>query len=348
MNSNEKLLLDILEMKSNAPFVIAEVGQAHEGSLGQALRFIDAVAGAGANAVKFQTHYADEESSEYDEFRVNVFPQDAKRKDYWRRMEFTPREWKMLADQARSHDIAFLSSPFSNYAVDVLKECGVVAWKVASGELFNYPMIDKIKETGQPLLISTGMSSWREIDEINLYTAGTTKAFFQCTTEYPSKPINIGLNNIQMMRDRYPESVVGLSDHSGDIYPSMSALMLGARIFEVHVTWSSRMFGPDTPASLTVEQLGTLIRYLSLQHQMASSPVDKDKMFEQKRELSVLFGRGIYAVRDLVPGEKLTESDMSFLKPSLGINAKHYKELCGKVIVREVRAGKPIADGDIE
>jgi len=128
----------------------------------------------------------------------------------------------------------------------------------------------------------------------------------------------------------------------------MSAFMLGARIFEVHVTWSSQMFGPDTPASLTVEQLGTLIRYLSLQHQMASSPVDKDEMFEQKRELSVLFGRGIYAARDLVPGEKLTESDMSFLKPSLGINAKNYKKLCGKVVTKEVRAGNPITDGDIE
>ena len=112
--------------------MIAEVGQAHEGSLGQALSFIDAVSEAGANAVKFQTHYADEESSKYDDFRVRVFPQDSSRKDYWKRMEFSEQEWGLLAKRSLERGLVFLSSAFSNKAVEVLQNCEIEAWKIAS------------------------------------------------------------------------------------------------------------------------------------------------------------------------------------------------------------------------
>ena len=141
------------------PVIIAEVGQAHEGSLGMAHSFIDSVAKTGAHGIKFQTHYASEESSNFDRFRKNVFPQDSTRYDYWKRMEFTPNEWAALANHARNNGLEFLSSPFSNKAVKVLRDCGVRMWKIASGELKNYPMIDQILEFQQPLLISTGMAS---------------------------------------------------------------------------------------------------------------------------------------------------------------------------------------------
>ena len=236
--SNYQLLTRVLKQETEEPFIIAEIGQAHDGSLGQALSFIQASAKAGANAVKFQTHFADEESSKYDEFRVPVFPQDQTRQDYWRRMEFSISDWQMLASKAKELGLVFLSSPFSNKAVETLIRCNVPAWKIASGELFNYPMLDKILETNEPLLISTGMSSWDEIDQVVRYTAGRQRVLFQCTTEYPSKPENIGLNNIPTFKIKYPDTVIGLSDHSGEIYPSMSAYMLGARVFEVHVAWS--------------------------------------------------------------------------------------------------------------
>lgn len=345
---NYELLDQVLAENTERPFIIAEVGQAHEGSLGQAISFIEAIAETGANAVKFQTHFAEEESSKYDDFRVKVFPQDKTRSAYWKRMEFNLDEWKLLADTARDKGLVFLSSPFSIKAVDILEQCGVVAWKIASGEIYNYPMLDKILETNKPLLISTGMSSWKEIDDLYNYTRDKRRVFFQCTTEYPSKPENIGLNNIEKFKLKYTDTVVGLSDHSGEIYPSVSAFMLGARVFELHVTWSKQMFGPDTSASLTLEELTKLVSYLNLQEKLISSPVNKDEMRSEKSELVKLFGRGIYAKRDIEIGKILSESDLCYLKPALGISASAYKNVIGKTTISSIFAGEPIHEKDLK
>lgn len=341
--NNSDLLRQVLTKSTQSPFVIAEVGQAHEGSLGQALSFIDAIAEAGANAVKFQTHYAEEESSKYDDFRVKVFPQDATRKGYWKRMEFSESEWKLIATRSRERGLVFLSSAFSNKAVDVLQSCKIEAWKIASGELFNYPMIDKILLTNAPLLISTGMSSWAEIDEIYRYTDGRERVIFQCTTEYPSQPQSIGINNIQKLCDRYTDCVIGLSDHSGEIYPSLAAFALGARVFEVHVTWSKQMFGPDTTSSLTIDQLSNLTHTLDLQSIMFASPYSKDESQLEKTNLSYLFGRGIYARRDISAGQIISADDLQYLKPAKGIQAKDYKRVIGSCTVTKVKQGEPIA-----
>lgn len=340
---NLDLFHRVLNKTTEESFVIAEVGQAHDGSLGQALSFIDAVADAGAHAVKFQTHFAEEESSKYDDFRVRVFPQDASRKDYWKRMEFSDKEWQLIAQRSQDCGLVFLSSAFSNKAVDVLRSCEITAWKIASGELFNYPMLDKILETQAPILISTGMSSWSEIDEIYRYTEGRKRVIFQCTTEYPSQPQTIGINNIQILRERYPDCVIGLSDHSGEIYPCLSAFVLGARVFEVHVTWSKKMFGPDTTSSLTIEDLSNLTRNLELQFLMFSSEVAKDKSQIEKKELSYLFGRGIYARHDIPVGQVITADDLQYLKPAKGIHAKHYKRVIGSCSVSKIEQGEPIA-----
>lgn len=345
---NYELLDQVLAKNTEKPFIIAEVGQAHEGSLGQAISFIKAVAETGANAVKFQTHFANEESSKYDDFRVKVFPQDKTRSEYWKRMEFNLDEWKLLADTARNCGLVFLSSPFSIKAVDILQQCEVIAWKIASGEIYNYPMLDRILETNKPLLISTGMSSWKEIDELYNYTRDTRRVFFQCTTEYPSKPENIGLNNIEKFRSKYTDTVVGLSDHSGEIYPSVSAFMLGARVFELHVTWSKQMFGPDTPASLTLEDLKQVVGYLAQQAKLITSPVNKDEMREEKNDLVKLFGRGIYARHDIEIGKVLSESDLCYLKPALGISASAYKNVIGKTTTSSIFAGEPIHKKDLK
>ncbi|MDC3003364.1 N-acetylneuraminate synthase family protein [Paracoccaceae bacterium] len=341
--NNSDLFHQVLAKTTEKPFVIAEVGQAHDGSLGQALSFIDAASEAGANAVKFQTHFADEESSKYDDFRVRVFPQDSSRKDYWKRMEFSEQEWGLLAKRSQERGLVFLSSAFSNKAVEVLQNCEIEAWKIASGELFNYPMLDEILDTQAPLLISTGMSGWSEIDEIYHYTKGRERVIFQCTTEYPSKPQSIGINNIQLLCERYPDCVIGLSDHSGEIYPCLSAFVLGARVFEVHVTWSKKMFGPDTTSSLTIEDLSNLTRNLDLQSTMFSSELSKDKSQIEKKELSYLFGRGIYARHDISVGQVITADDLQYLKPAKGIHAKHYKRVIGSCSVSKIEQGEPIA-----
>tara|TARA_X000000950_G_C13899924_1_gene654448 strand:+ start:1077 stop:2135 length:1059 start_codon:yes stop_codon:yes gene_type:complete len=346
MKSEEKLNR-ILNNTLDEPFLIAEIGQSHDGSLGQAMHMIESSAENGADAVKFQTHIAEEESSKYDEFRVRTFPQDDTRYDYWKRIEFNQKEWIMLSKHAKDNGILFLSSPFSIKSVDILEKCNISAWKIASGELGNLPMIEKILETKKPMLISTGMSSWKEIDDIYEISNGRKRAIFQCTTEYPSSPLTLGLNNIKNLKDRYKDVVIGLSDHSGEIYPSIAAFTLGARIFEVHVTWTKDMFGPDVSASLDFDQLNLLsesLRNLSL---AINNPVDKDRISNEKSSLSKLFGRGIYAKKDIKKGKKISFNDLSFLKPKKGVSAENYHKIIGLNTKKAIKKGEPIIWGDL-
>src|SRR5258706_2048327 len=138
--------------------IIAEVAQAHDGSLGLAHAFIDAIAAAGADAVKFQTHIAAAESTPAEPFRVKFSKQDASRYEYWKRMEFTEDQWRGLAEHARERGILFVSSPFSIEAVDLLERVGMPMWKIPSGETSNAMLLDRILDTGAPVLLSTWMS----------------------------------------------------------------------------------------------------------------------------------------------------------------------------------------------
>ncbi|MDH7504394.1 MAG: N-acetylneuraminate synthase family protein, partial [Verrucomicrobiota bacterium] len=195
------------------PMLIAEVAQAHDGSLGMAHAFIDLIAGAGADAVKFQTHIAAAESTPAEPWRVKFSRQDATRYDYWKRMEFSPAQWRELKHHATQRGLVFLSSPFSFEAVDLLEKLRVPAWKIPSGEITNLPMIERIVGTGRPVLISSGMSAWSQLDAAVAVCRGARVpyAVFQCTTAYPCPPEKIGLNVLEELRRRY-DCAVGLSD----------------------------------------------------------------------------------------------------------------------------------------
>ena len=168
-------------------FVIGEVGLAHDGSLGYAHAFIDEVARAGADAVKFQTHIAEAESTPSEPFRVAFSRQDASRYDYWKRMEFTESQWRELASHASERGLVFLSSPFSVEAVELLTRVGMAMWKVPSGEIGSVALLDAMISTGRPVLLSSGMSDLRELDAAveRVRRAGLPLAVLQCTTAYP-------------------------------------------------------------------------------------------------------------------------------------------------------------------
>ena len=226
--------------------IIGEVAQAHDGSLGMAHAFIDAIANAGADAVKFQTHMAAEESTGSETWRINFSRQDATRYDYWKRMEFTEEQWHGLKKHADNRGLKFLSSPFSVEAVELLLRVGVPAWKVASGEVSDAQMFERLVSTGLPILLSTGMSPLSEIDAAveRVKARRVPLTVLQCTSAYPCPPEKVGLNLIPFFRDRYGCDV-GLSDHSGTIYPGLAAATLNIQVLEVHVTLSREMFGPD-------------------------------------------------------------------------------------------------------
>ena len=189
--------------------------------------------------------------------------------------------------------------------------------------------------------MSTGLASWDEIDLFHKLTSGD-RVLFQCTTQYPSQPETWGLNNIETMRTRYPDCVIGLSDHSGEIYPALAAHSMGAVMFEVHVAWSKEMFGPDSSSSLDMAQMRQLVEGLNALSIAKNNPVDKNLLRKKNTEMHTLFGRSIYAARKILPNTKIVYGDLAFLKPGVGIPAKDYKSLIGKKMTTEVAKGQLI------
>ena len=323
--------------------IIGEVGLSHDGSLGLAHAFIDEVARGGADAVKFQTHIAAAESTPAEPFRVKFSRQDATRYEYWKRIEFSETEWKGLADHAREKGLIFLSSPFSREAVDLLVRVGMAMWKVGSGEVGTVPMLDAMIATGKPILLSSGMSDLAELDKAvdRVRRANVPLAVLQCTTAYPCPPERIGLNMVPFFRERYG-CFVGLSDHSGTIYPAIAAATLGADVVEVHVTMSRGMFGPDVPASVTMEELRQLVDGIRFVEKMRVNPVDKDAIARDMAPLRAIFNKSLVARERLAAGTVLTEAHLAMKKPGTGIPAERLPEILGRVLRRPLEVDEQL------
>ena len=335
--------------RGHPALVVGEVAQTHDGSLGLAHSFVDAIAATGADAVKFQTHIAEAESTLAEPFRVAFSQQDVTRYDYWRRTAFSEEQWAGLAEHARERGLLFLSSPFSTEAVDLLERVGVPAWKVGSGEVANPALIDRVAATGLPVLLSSGLSPFEELDGAvaRVREAGAPVAVLQATSAYPCPPERVGLNLLPVLAERYGVPV-GLSDHSGTIFPSLGAVVLGASILEVHVTLSRDMFGPDVAASVTAAELEQLVRGVRFLERALASPVDKDAVAEELGELRQLFTRSVVAATDLDAGTVLSEDDLALKKPAGGLPPERLPELVGRRLRRPVAADAQLSEDDVE
>jgi len=349
MNEISFKLGNNLVSKGQPCFVIGEVAQAHDGSLGMAHAFIDAIAKTGANAVKFQTHIADAESTIEEPWRVKFSPQDSTRMDYWRRMEFSLEQWNGLKQHTEELGLVFLSSPFSLEAVDLLEKLGVCAWKIASGEVENSILLDRILGTNLPLLVSTGMSPVAEIDLLinRIKLVGAPYSIMQCTSSYPCPPEKIGLNMISFFRERY-HCPVGLSDHSGVIYPGLAAATLGVELLEVHVTLSRDMFGPDVSASQTTTELKQLVEGIRYIEKMKVNEIDKDALAKEMIPMRNIFLRSAVSVTDLPAGSVIGKSNISFKKPGTGISTNQIDLLVGRVLKHSIKANHIIQWSDLE
>jgi len=341
--------LSAVNFSNDHTLIIAEVAQAHDGSLGFAHAFVDAVANAGADAIKFQTHIASAESTPAEPWRVKFSKQDETRYDYWKRMEFTEAQWHGLAEHAQVCGLKFLSSPFSVEAVELLLKVGVPAWKIASGEVSNIHMFNRILETNLPILLSSGMSPVHEIDAVvaQIKARHVPLVVMQCTTAYPCPPEKIGLNLIPFFRERY-ECGVGLSDHSGTIYPGLAAVTLGIQALEVHVTLSREMFGPDVPASITTSELSQVVEGARFIEKMLTNPVDKDEVAGQMVPLRNLFTKSIVARHSLAAGIVLRDTDLVVKKPGTGIAAERMSDFIGRKLVRALMVDEQLKQTDVE
>jgi N-acetylneuraminate synthase len=329
--------------------LIGEVALTHDGSLGLAHAFVDAIAAAGADAVKFQTHIAAAESTPAEPFRVKFSRQDASRYDYWTRMEFTEDQWRGLAEHCRERNVLFISSPFSIEAVDLLERVGQPLWKIASGETSNAQLLDRVLDTGNPVLLSTGMSPLDEIDAAVARVKGRERrvGVFQCTTAYPCPPEKVGLNLVPFYRERYG-CWAGLSDHSGTIYAGLAGAALGLDMLEVHVALSREMFGPDVIASVTTSELRQLADGVRFIERMRAHPLDKDESARETAPLRRLFTRSLVASQSLAAGTVLSRDHLRIKKPGTGLPPDRLDDVIGKRLSRAVLADQVISADDIE
>jgi N,N'-diacetyllegionaminate synthase len=328
--------------------IVAEVAQAHDGSLNFAHSFIDAAANAGAEAIKFQTHIAAAESSAAEQWRVPFSRQDSTRQDYWKRMEFTEEQWRGLKEHAEARALVFLSSPFSLAAVNLLSNVGIRAWKIASGEVRNELLLDRIIATKLPVLLSSGMSSYHELElTINkLRSAAIPFLLMQCTSAYPCPPERIGLNLLGEMKHRFG-CEVGLSDHSGTIWPAIAAIVLGAKVVEVHVTWDRTMFGPDAAASLTFNEFSQMVQGIRFTEKMLEHPVDKEVEAAGLEPMRKMFGQSLVIAADLPAGTVLSHGHLTTRKPLIGIPASEFQSVLGAKLRRPVKGGEFLQHSDL-
>lgn len=333
---------------NNNTYIIAEIGQAHEGSLGILHSYIDALADTGVDAIKFQTHIAEAESSEYEPFRVKFSYEDDTRFEYWERMQFSFQQWKGIKKHCDDVGLEFISSPFSNMAVDWLEELGVKKYKIGSGEVTNYLMLEKIARTGKDIILSSGMSSFSELDEtINfLKTFKNKVSILQCTTKYPTNAEDIGLNVLSELKERY-NLTVGLSDHSSTIYPSLSAVSLGAEILEFHVVFDKNMFGPDSKSSLTINEVKQLVEGVRFIEKSLSNKIDK-KDNSKFKELKNIFEKSLAINKNMNAGDVVTFDDLEAKKPfGYGISAKEYEKIIGKKLKKDMKKWDFLKEDDI-
>ena len=335
--------------REHPPFVIAEVAQSHDGSLGQAMAFIEVAAECGVQAVKFQTHIAAAESTPREPWRIPFSCQDASRYDYWRRMEFSFDQWSLLKEHAERHGLVFLSSPFSVRACEWLQKLDIAAWKVASGEVGNREIVEWIGATGKPVLLSGGLTDAGRLLTVarTLEADGSPVALLHCTSRYPTPPEEVGMNCFVDLMERAAPRAVGLSDHSASTVPAVVAAYLGASIIEVHLTLHPRMFGPDVAASLTPDGLRSLVDGVRFAGTMRNRPVAADRRLDGLGYDPAIFGRSVVTVRPLPAGHRLTREDLAYKKPGGGLAYDDLERLVGRTLIRPLDPDHPLEWNDV-
>tara|TARA_R110002073_G_scaffold128999_1_gene274978 strand:+ start:28704 stop:29711 length:1008 start_codon:yes stop_codon:yes gene_type:complete len=329
-------------------FTIAEIGQAHDGSLEVAHSYIDAIAKTGCDAIKFQTHIAEAESSIYEPFRVRFSTKDKTRYDYWKRMEFSLDEWKELKGHCDDVGLEFMSSPFSNAAVDLLEEVGVKRYKIGSGEVNNFLLLDKIAKTKKPIIVSSGMSSFEELDKTTSFLKEKNVDFsiLQCTTSYPTKPKQFGLNVIGELKKRYNVSV-GFSDHSSAIETSIAAVALGADIIEFHAVFDKNSNGPDAKSSLTIDEISELVKSIKNIKIALDHPINKEDNSDFT-ELKNIFEKSLAVNKDLEKGHVITIKDLEAKKPkNHGVLASGFESILGKKLNKDLSQWSFLTNEDL-
>ena len=329
----------------NPPYVIAEMSANHNGDINNAYKIIDMAKTAGADAVKLQTYKPDTITMDMrtPEFMIEGGLWDGQSLYELYESAFMPWEWhKPLFEYAQKIGITIFSSPFDNTAVDLLEDLNTPAYKIASFEAVDLPLIKYVAQTGKPMIISTGMADAEEIQEaIEAAREGGCKelAILHCVSGYPAPAEDYNLRTLVDMQQRFG-LVTGLSDHTIDNTTAISSIALGVSIIEKHVTLDRNGGGPDDSFSLEEEELKELCRNTKVAWQSLGEVDYSQKSSEQS---NVKFRRSIYAIKDIKKGERLTENNIKSIRPGFGLEPKYWNKALLSKAMRDISRGTPIS-----
>jgi pseudaminic acid synthase len=329
------------------PFIIAEMSGNHNQSLDRALSIVDAAADSGAHAIKLQTYTADtltldiHEGDFFLDDENNPWKGQSLHKLY--QQAYTPWEWHApIMERARARGILCFSSPFDDSAVDFLEDLGAPAYKIASFENSHLPLIRKAASTGKPLIISTGMATLAELDEAVRAARGAGcrhLILLKCTSTYPASPQNTNIRTIPHLRELF-DCEVGLSDHTMGVGVAVGAVALGATLIEKHFTLSRADGGVDSAFSLEPAELASLVSESDRAWRSLGSVRYGATTAEQK---SLVFRRSLYVAKDMKAGEEFTPTNLRIVRPGNGLHPRHYEQMLGKRVMRDVRKGTPVS-----
>lgn len=328
-----------------APYVIAEMSGNHNGDIERAYALIEAAKAAGADAVKLQTYTADTITIDHNsaEFTIRGGLWDGRRLHELYREAHTPWEWhEALFGRAREIGITIFSTPFDFSAVDFLEELGAPAYKIASFELIDLPLIRKVAATGKPLIMSTGMANTDEIAEAVAAARSTGNeqiVLLHCVSAYPARPEESNLKTIPDIAARFGVAA-GLSDHTMGIEVPLAAIALGAVVIEKHFTLARADGGPDAAFSLEPSELASLCSGCRTAWQ-ALGTASYDRTAGEAE--NVIFRRSLYVVRDIAAGTPFTSDNLRSIRPGYGLSPKHYDELLGRRATRDLARGTALA-----
>ena len=327
------------------PYVVAEMSANHDGSIEKAFRIIEEAKRAGADAVKLQTYRPDTITldSDGEDFRIHGGLWDGRRLFDLYAEAFLPWEWHApLFEHARRTGITIFSSPFDRTAVDLLEDLGAPAYKIASFEVVDLPLIRYVAGTGKPMIISTGIADADEIGEaLQAAREGGCKevAILHCVSGYPAPAVDYNLRTLADMSERF-DVVVGLSDHTLDNTTAIASVALGASIIEKHFTLDRSGGGPDDSFSLEPGELEALCR----DARTAWSALGQiDYGLKSSEQANAKFRRSLYFVKDLDVGEIVAADAVKSVRPGYGLAPKHLDRVIGRRLAHAVKANTPVS-----